>query len=566
MSPHPFPSSSWRVSASEGLYGASALSNSINFLRRGIFAAAAILAGTQVFAASAPVDLNWLGGQQQPLPTGVSWGVSWAQGTVNKDQSFSLTTADGKSLPVQMWPMAYWPDGSLKWSGFATVAPGASGPFKLTAGSGSSQQGPVVSVKQSGNGIVVDTGRLVCRVPASGSNLIDSLSIDGVEVARAGRLVCIRQDGADDPDSAPARERFTSRFDKVRVEQSGPVRAVLKFEGKHRADKGDREWLPFTVRLYFYAGEQPVRVVHSIVFDGDQEKDFIRGLGLTFAVPMREQVQNRHVRFSGQDGGLWSEPIQPGRGNPAQQAGERLPNRPPVDPNDIEQVAIWSDFKLSQLTPDGFTVSKRTNPKSAWVFANAGKRASGLAFVGDVSGGLAIGVKDFWQSYPAQLDVRNAAADAAELTAWLWSPDAPAMDLRHYDIRAHGLNASYEDVQPGMSTAFGVSRTSEFTLFPTAGVPKKPDTIAWAERSSRPPLLVTTPEYLHSTGVFGVWSLPDRSTPLKVAVEDRLDSLLSFYKQQVDERYWYGFWVYGDFLHSYSRASHQWYYDLGGYA
>src|SRR5436190_8686980 len=32
---------------------------------------------------------------------------------------------------------------------------------------------------------------------------------------------------------------------------------------------------------------------------GDQEKDFIRGLGLTFAVPMREPTWNRHVRFSG---------------------------------------------------------------------------------------------------------------------------------------------------------------------------------------------------------------------------------------------------------------------------
>ena len=29
---------------------------------------------------------------------------------------------------------------------------------------------------------------------------------------------------------------------------------------------------------------------------------------------------------------------------------------------------------------------------------------------------------------------------------------------------------------------------------------------------SPPHVLVTTPEYLHSTGVFGVWSLPDRST------------------------------------------------------
>jgi hypothetical protein len=32
--------------------------------------------------------------------------------------------------------------------------------------------------------------------------------------------------------------------------------------------------LPFVVRLYFYAGTAPVRMVHTIVFDGDHETDF----------------------------------------------------------------------------------------------------------------------------------------------------------------------------------------------------------------------------------------------------------------------------------------------------
>jgi hypothetical protein len=37
-------------------------------------------------------------------------------------------------------------------------------------------------------------------------------------------------------------------------------------------------------------GDQPVRLVHTIVYDGDQNKDFIRGLGVVFDVPMREQI------------------------------------------------------------------------------------------------------------------------------------------------------------------------------------------------------------------------------------------------------------------------------------
>lgn len=519
------------------------------------------------------VQISWLDGTPAPVATGVSWGVPWPEGAVPKNQSFALRTADGKALPVQTWPLAYWPDGSLKWSGCATVAgPETSGPFNLVAGTAAATDGAKVTLLQSNGVIDIDTGVMKARLLTSGANLIESISIAGREVARAGQLVCLLQNGPDpDEGAAPSRERFLSNVQKVTVEQSGPVRAVVKVDGMHKAVNGAREWLPFSVRLYFYAGEEAIRVVHTLVYDGDQEKDFIRGVGLTFAVPMREQSWNRHVRFSGPDGGLWSEPIQPGGGNAAQQAGQRVEpgqNGFPRTylPNDKEQQPIWSDYKLTQPTPDGFTVFKRTNAQSSWVFAGAGRRASGLAFVGDVTGGVAISVKDFWQSYPTGLEIRNAGGPAAQLTAWLWSPDAPAMDMRHYATRAYGLNATYEDVQAGMSQAYGVARTSEFTIFPSGDVPAKAATVAMAKSAQKRPLLVSSPSYIRSTGVFGVWSLVDRSTPLKAAVEDKLDSVLAFYQQQVEERHWYGFWYFGDFIHSYNNAGHVWYYDWGGHA
>ena len=519
-------------------------------------------------AASNPVQLSWLGNTPAPTATGVSWGVPWPQGAVPKQQVFSLATADGKALPLQSWPLAYWPDGSVKWTGFATVADSeTTGPFQLSSGEGPGGAAAAVSVQQGDATIEIKTGKLTARLAKSGQNLIDSLTVDGREVARDGRLVGVVQAGPEtDVDQSPRREKFASKVERVTVEQSGPVRAVVKIEGRHRDAQSGREWLPFSVRLYFYAGQAAIRVVHTVIFDGDQEKDFIRALGLTFAVPLREQSWNRHVRFSGPDGGLWAEPIQGGGGNPTQVAGQRFEGGRFYAPSETEQHAIWNDFKLTQPTPDGFTVYKRTNAQSAWVFAGAGRRASGLGFVGDVSGGLAISVKDFWQSYPTGLEIHDAAKGAAQLTAWLWSPDAPAMDMRHYATRAHGLNATYEDVQAGMSKAYGVARTSELTIHPTADTPAKPAMAAMAKGGEQRPLLVSSPAHIHSTGVFGVWSLPDRSTPLKAAVEDKLDSMLAFYQQQVDERYWYGFWVFGDYIHSYNHAAHVWYYDWGGHA
>jgi len=66
------------------------------------------------------VTLNWL--ENEPvISSGVSWGVPWPKGEVLKNQTFVLNTSDGKELPLQSWSLAYWPDGSIKWSGFATV-------------------------------------------------------------------------------------------------------------------------------------------------------------------------------------------------------------------------------------------------------------------------------------------------------------------------------------------------------------------------------------------------------------------------------------------------------------
>ena len=512
--------------------------------------------------APAEVIVQLLDGKALPLESGVSFGVPWPQGSVQRNAVFRLTS-QGTSLPLQSWPLAYWPDGSLKWSGFATVVPaGLATP--LTLSTGRSTGSGSLKVTNDGKSITIDTGALQCAVPiAGGANLIDSIKIGDRSVVGAGQLVCILQNGPQTyPDDAPSREKYVSQIKKVTVEQSGPVRAVVKLAGVHKGSTSGREWLPFIVRLYFYSGQTAIRVVHTITFDGDQEKDFVRGLGLQFAVPLREEARNRSVRFIGSEGGVWSEPLQPGGGNVAQETGQ-----PFNGAGEFAKNAIWDDFKLAQTNPEGFTIVKRTNSKSTWLFSAAGKRASGFAFVGDLTGGLALCVKNFWQSYPSGLEIRQASKPVADLIAWLWSPDGPQMDMRHYDLVAHGLAASYEDVQPGLSTAYGVSRTSELTLYPSnSTLPTRTSAVAQAEAGSSLPLLVATPPYIHSTGVLGVWSLPDRSTPFKKALEEGLDQVLAFYAKQVDSRHWYGFWQFGDFMHSYSAARHVWHYDWGGHA
>lgn len=528
------------------------------------------------------VDLHWLQEQNFAEPTGVSWGVPWPRGTVKKEQNFVLTSADGKQLPLQSWPLAYWPDGSLKWVGFATLAGSDQKGFTIRPVSSetkSPEKG--LQVKESRGFVKISTGKMQCIIPKSGSVFLDSIRVEDRVVGVQGHLECVLQKGPDgDVYETSAREKYISSIKSVTLEQQGPVRAVVRVEGVLQQVEGERTWLPFTVRMYFYADSKAVRLVHTIIYDGDQQKDFIRGLGMVFSVPMREEMHNRHVRFAGEGPGIWAEPVRPlvGRRSfsldgknvfPEQVQGMPIASQGAFEEPTrslIGDLPVWNDYKLVQNTADGFTIQKRTNPQSSWLDANAGKRASGLAFVGDVQGGLAIGLKDFWQSYPTAMEVRNAAKDKAQLKVWLWSPYADAMDMRHYDTLAHGLEATYEDVQPGLSTPYGIARTSELTLFASAGVPTNEVLSSQAQLSSQPPLLLPTPEYLHAVNTFGVWSLPDRSTPGKAWVEDQLDKAIDVYQKEIDQRNWYGFWNYGDVMHAYDSVRHSWRYDIGGYA
>ncbi|MFG2939309.1 Tat pathway signal sequence domain protein [Streptomyces sp. NPDC048282] len=537
-----------------------------------------------------PVTLDWLEDGGLGAAPGSTVGVPWPMGAFREDQTFALTDADGKDVPVQSWPIAYWPDGSLKWTAHAVSS--GSGKLTLAAGDAAVPE-EKVTVSTGGGTIDVSTGVIAVRIGKNGSTLIKSVTRGSTEIARNGRLVLVRQPEVEDEDQGTVKtERFDGAIDSVTVEQDGPVRAVVRIDGKHR--KGSRSWLPFSIRLYFYAGADSFRMVHTITYDGTQEPgkasgDFIRGLGVRFSVPMRDEAYDRHIRIGGEGTGLLREAVQgitglrrdPGAAvQAAQYAGQKLPDPATWDQRvttRLQYIPHWGDYTLSQLSADGFTLRKRTGKGYGWIAAGGGRRASGFGYVGGASGGFSFGLGDFWEKFPAQLDIRDAHTDAAEVTLWLWSPEAQPMDLRFYhdgmgqDTYAEqleGLNITYEDYEPEFGTPYGIARTSELLFWANESTPA-PEALADQVEAVRVlPQLTAPPAQLIKSKVFGpgLYSEPDRSTAAKAKIEDHLDFLFTYYKDQVEQRRWYGFWDYGDFMHTYDTVRHQWRYDVGGYA
>ena len=507
--------------------------------------------------ATTGVPLHWVG-EKQEKPVAVSFGVPFAQGEL-KDVSM-LALSDGS--PVDAWVNARWPDGSVKWAGLsAVVTPDDA----LRVIAKRTMRNGQLTIHNDRDRITVNTGRFEVSIPKHGANLIDSLCIDGKRVGGAASLTASTDAGT-----------FESNLTKVEVERSGKVSAVIKAEGVHRGETG-REWLPFVVRLYFYSGSDQMRIVHTFIYSGDEHRDKIRSIGLTFRVPLREAAYNRHIAFATENG-IWTEPVQPLDGRrplilhgdrsrnlqAEQMEGRRIPDKEEFDEKNLQLLdhwAQWDGYRLSQLTDNAWSIRKRATSESPWIGTLTGTRSPGYAFVGDVSGGIGVCLKDFWQSYPSTIEVSKARSSEADLTMWLWSPEAEAMNLCHYDTIAHNLLASYEDVQEGMSSPYGIARTSELTLTAYDSYPGQESIIH--HPSDIIPRLLPIPEYLYEKRAFGIWSLPKDSSD---QVEQRFEAYIKAYQGYIERYKWYGFWNYGDIMHTFDDERGEWRYDVGGFA
>ena len=140
------------------------------------------------------------------------------------------------------------------------------------------------------------------------------------------------------------------------------------------------------------------------------------------------------------------------------------------------------------------------------------------------------------------------------------------MLFRSHADQLDALEITYEDYEPGFGQARGIARTHELVIDAFPETPSADELSALAAACALPPQPVVAPQRMHAAGVFGIWSPVDRSTPQRTHLEDRLQFLREHYLREVEQRRWYGFWDYGDVMHTYDPDRHTWRYDVGGYA
>lgn len=516
--------------------------------------------------------LKWLDRQAKDS-AGVTWGTPWGKGVLNRDDSISLSDTKGRKIGVQSWPTAFWPDGSVKWTGHAAVlGKEVSENYQLDIHE-TPKSGHSIKVNNLDHLIEIDTGKLLCQINKEGTVIIKQLKLKENIIGTNGKLIAVKEEITERPHERVATQRkLVGDIRSVVIEQSGPVRAVIKIDGIHIDHLNNEELLPFTIRLYFYVDVADIRIVHTFVYDGDPNIDFITGLGLEFKGELSGAPWNRHIQVAGEEG-MYSEPGQlaltrryDGDLYTKQIAGER------IDPTDIEGLADhicknarWNDFKIVQDSANHYYVTKRTEEGCSWVESLHGERAHGLLYAGGIHGGLAVGIKDFWQKHPSSLEINDLTEEESTIKIWLWSPDGKPMDLRHYSKHTH-VDSAYEGFDEMRATPEGIANTGEIYISCFASQPTSEYLFELAKDWQEKLLLVCEPSYYVETNTLGHWSVPHNDNPFIGVLEQQLDQIFQFYKKEIDQRNWYGYWNYGDVMHTYDSVRHQWRYDVGGYA
>lgn len=524
---------------------------------------------------SKEVRLHWLKGRSEGGY--VTFGVPWKKGELARDKcDFKIIDGETETL-TQTKPIAYWQDGSVKWTSHTAKIDGKSVVLKnvyaedVIGGNAASE---------TDSEITVDNGVFTAVFPKKGIVLMKT------PYANASLKMIREERSAENGIEIKKTVPYTGEIETVQIEDNGALKTVIRAEGTHVSADG-KKLLRYIVRFTVLNGEPSIKIMHTFLFDGDDKTDFIKGVGIEFARKMEGEQFNRRVKITGDFGvmheavqilNLWRPRLGPSIGiqpiHSRQLAGEMisfdgvtdLRSGNPVTKEDIANATCWDTYRLQQNSPDSFTVKKRTvSNQCSFINANWGRRSKGLMYIADENSGIAVCMRDFWQKYPTSIYAEGLSTDNAKLTAWIYPPDAEAIDFRHYDTVPHD-QTYYEGFPEIGSSAYGIANTNEMTFFMFDGIPDDSELMALADSVQKPAVLVADPEYYHEVKVMGEWSMPDRSTPLKKWLEEEMDKAFEFYKNEIEQRHWYGIWNYGDIMHTYDAQRHCWKYDLGGYA
>lgn len=506
-----------------------------------------------------------------------TFGCMWKQGECTPSEEYVCMDSSGREIPMQSRITAYWPDGTVKWTAHTADAALLGEEIEVLPGKPAPFSG--MECIDGKDELVLKAGEITLTVKKDGRHLFTAAERNGkVFLNNAEAVVLLEEPLEVNGNRGRLEKQYVSSIEAVSVEETGPLKTIIRYDGIHQSEDGVKK-IPFIIRMEAGYNNPNLKFTHTFLYDGDEEKDFLKGMGIRFTAPLSGEMYNRHIKFTG-DYGVFHEvvvpltswrPRMPGGIYQRQMEGEKLAlteeEKIPVDTM-LQAVPFWSEYTLYQDSVSHFGIKKKLREENlCCIDALHGTHSMGGGAFGSEYGSVTAAVRDFWEKYPSGLTFKGLDTEEAQCTLWFWSPEAPAFDFRHYATRGYN-QVCYEGYDYKGADPDGIACTNECSItFSDSMIPTDEEVKEFAVLVNDPAVYVGTPEFYHSMRAFGYWSLPARGeTEVERWLEEQLEEIFEFYKEEISQRNWYGMFDYGDIMHTYDSVRHQWKYDIGGYA
>ncbi len=486
----------------------------------------------------------------------VSGGIPIPRGELRYPEAVAVLNQD-RSHPLQASPLAWWPDGSIKWlhltfplseieAQVVSRAPRSTGqvPFDVTLREGDNKNfvlhyggnttpaapAHILQTSEDQNGIQIDNGPFQVRL-GTGTDFLRSIRLNGRELLTTGGdlpqgfVDFLRTEETylvNDRHAVGRLDPGVLDIEEIEVQESGPMRAIVRLHGYAQS----KEPTLVTLWLEFQTGRPLIRVLHSAVFlQSDPRDTYLHRMGL-------------HLPLAG---------------GPAEQVM--------TGGHDEEGVHAITGAPLTGLRGNSqFSTQIWQQEDGSPRILQEEERSPGWLARSSQSGGTLVAMRHMWQEFPKEILSRNDGNNG--LTAYFWPESTPVMDVRRYSNYPH--RSQGETVSGGNDWVsghyykndpfLGTSRSHEMLWYFFDGPGGDGEQLAALNADFQsPPLIYAGADWYRETEI--TYPTPDyKNFPL---VADNLTNVTDFFLYHQEKWGWYGMWDYGDVQHRF-RAGYGW--------
>ncbi len=357
----------------------------------------------------------------------VTCGLPLVRGFVRRSEELTLLGPGGRAVPVQVLTTSTYKDGTPRWvlvDFQADVPGGGKAVYRLTTG-------PRVPVRESltfelRDGVAeIDTGAAQFRIDTGRFRLFDSVTVGGREL-----LASRPESGIVLEEQSGSRHTCDRKTPRAEFEDVGPMAVVLAVRGQIRPG-GKLPLAEYVCRMHFYAGKGEVRVFCTL-----RNPAAHRHPGNTWDLGTGGSILMEDFSILlPLAAGPWISRVGVEAGRPALSA-TKLYQDSSGGPHWDSANHVDKDYKV----PTRFR-GYRAYGGSRKV--SEGYRADGWIHLRGAPGGVAVGVRDFWQNFPKALELNRG-----RLRVGLWPGEfAGVHEILGGEQKTHEMLFVFHDVK-----------------------------------------------------------------------------------------------------------------------